>query len=271
MKKLQIGLAILISVPLLVYGTTITTLAPGEIEAILFNNLYTQTAYFDDQSQKIDLNHRSTYFTSSLSLLVGVASSVSAGADLFLKSVRNEDLPSSPFSVFRFANTQNSRTALSSIALKIRTPVPLGFASPSIQTALSLPLHADLEEQPYLAGKDIEWWTKLLYDQELSTQFRIYAESGHGFRFDDDMIVYTSPFKGIFSYLPTEAWTLYVPLGISPTWSKSGWSKYYSDPGIGIKYLVRDGLELEALVTQFLFGKASGAGTTFNIGFRWVR
>lgn len=245
-------------------------LSPGQFELIFFNNLYTQTANFDDESQKENLEERSTYFTSSLSLFGGVTRSINAGLDLFLKSVRNEDLPSSPFSLFSFSESGESRTALASIAAKMKFPMPLGEIVPSVQTALNLPVGKDMESRPSLAHDDIEWWSKLLYDHEWNRQFRLYAESGHNFRFAEDMVVYSSPIKAIFSYLPKDEWTLYVPLGITPTWSKSGWSSYFIDPGFGVKYFLRDGLELETLVTQFLFGKASGAGITFNLGVRWV-
>ncbi len=47
-------------------------------------------------------------------------------------------------------------------------------------------------------------------------------------------------------------------------------NSYFNQTGIGAKYLLLQNLELEGLITKFLFGKNSGAGTTFNLGIRII-
>lgn len=46
----------------------------GQVEVKLFNNLYTQQAFFDSTSEKQDIGFRENYFTSANYFLVGVNS-----------------------------------------------------------------------------------------------------------------------------------------------------------------------------------------------------
>ena len=48
-------------------------------------------------------------------------------------------------------------------------------------------------------------------------------------------------------------------------------NSFYSQAGIGIKYQIFNGIELEGLFTKFYIGKNSGAGSTLNLGIRIVQ
>ena len=100
--------------------TPSTLLKPGQIEIKLFNNLYTQTAYFDEESKKKDLNERSTYFTGIINSLYGITIDINVGLDVYIKSVRFDSESSSPFSVFNFSSDADTRTALTQFGPKIK-------------------------------------------------------------------------------------------------------------------------------------------------------
>jgi hypothetical protein len=76
------------------------------------------------------------------------------------------------------------------------------------------------------------------------------------------------PLDVFASYFATNKLTFYLQNQIWPSLGSEGLSSYFYQSGIGVKYLVFKGVELEGLYTKFLFGENTGAGETFNIGIR---
>ncbi len=255
--------------------TPSTMLRRGEMEIKLFNNLYTQTAYFDDNGTRRQQGGRSTYFTGIVYVLAGVSPRINAGADVYFKSVRNDAAGSSPLSVFRFGSGPNARTAVAIIAPKIKfVPFP-ALTRLAVQMQLLIPVASDLQgmqgNRPFLEYDDVQWWTQFFYDHRFSPEVYLYLENGVYIRFDRTDPALLTPVKAIVNYLPTHRWTTYVQAELAPTWDGFGWSNYYSQVGAGVKFFLRPNLELESLVTVFPFGKNGGAGQTYNFGIRWVR
>jgi len=251
--------------------TPSTLLRPGEVEVKTFNNLYTQTAFYNADGDKVDLNTRSTFFTNITSFLIGAIPNINVGFDVYFKSVRNAGEASSPLSVFRFSSGNNSRTALTSFAPKIKVSPFSGLRNLSLQTLVLIPLTSDLDENPFLDHGAVQWWTQLFYDKMLSSKFLIYLENGWLLRFDSKKTIVTSPLKVIGNYYPSGKWTVYLPTELTPTWDRSSWSSYFFQAGLGLKYQLTANLEVETLATKFFKGKDAGAGVTYNIGFRIIR
>ncbi len=255
--------------------TPSTMLQRGEMEIKLFNNLYTQTAYFDDRGTRRDQGGRSTYFTGIVYFLTGFSTRINAGIDVYFKSVRNGPAGSSPLSVFQFASGADARTAVALIAPKLKlVPFP-AFTRLAMQIQLLIPAAQDLQglrgERPFLEYDDIQWWTQFFYDYRFTPEVYLYLENGLYLRFDRKDPALLTPIKAIFNYLPTPRWTLHFQGELAPTWEGLGWSNYYSQLGAGVKFFLRPNFELESLVTVFPFGKNGGAGQTYNFGIRWVR
>jgi hypothetical protein len=194
---------------------------------------------------------------------------VNIGFDLYFKAVHNSELSDSPFSVFS-ASGMDARSSFTSIAPKIKfTPISR-LRNLSVQTLILIPLVEGLEDSPFLEYDDIQWWTQLFYDRQLKDQFLIYLEGGLYLRFDSEETVLSTPFKFIFNYYPSDRWTIYLPTEIFPSWDNLSWSSYFFQAGIGGKYQISTNLEFELLYTRFLLGKQSGAGLTYNLGFRFI-
>jgi hypothetical protein len=251
--------------------TPSTLLSPGETEIKIFNNLYTQTAFFDSDANKVDLNARSTYFTNISSFLVGVKPNINIGFDVYFKSVRNGGESSSPLSVFQFSSGNNTRTALTSFAPKIKLSPFSKLRNFSIQTLLLIPLASDADETPFLDYDDVQWWTQFFYDKMLTNTLLVYLENGWFLRFGNDETAITSPTKAILNYYPSNKWTVYLPTEFTPKWDNASWSAYYFQAGVGLKYQLTTNLELETLFTKFFEGKQQGAGVTYNLGVRIIR
>ncbi len=255
--------------------TPSTLLKQGEIEIKQFNNLYTQTAFFNDRGIKKVQNGRSTFFTGVNEVFYGISPNFNLGLDLFIKSVRFSDESTSAFAVFNFSNKDNSRTALSQIAPKVKfNPFPQRpkFA---IQSTLLFPVANDLDgstagESPFLDVDGVQWWTQFFVDQTLKPKWLAYYEAGFVIRFSSPFEDFFTPLKAIYNYYATNRWTLYFPIEITPFWSGVKWTAFYGQLGFGGKYQLSSFIEIEMLFTKFLIGKNQGAGQTFNLGWRVV-
>lgn len=254
--------------------TPSTLLRRGEMEVKQFNNLYTQTAFFDDDRNKIEEGRRSNYFTAINSFLYGLSPRLNVGADVYFRAVRIDDAGASPFATLRFSSGEFSRSTLSQIAPRVKLTPFAKIGNLSLQATLVLPIAGDLEgkngDHPFLDYDDVQWWTQVFYDRPLSRRFLIYFEGGAFVRFDDETTVFT-PFKSIINYYPSGSWTLYFPVEFAPTWEGNSFSAYYSQIGAGAKYQLFANFEVETLLTTFPIGRNGGAGNTFNLGFRYIR
>jgi hypothetical protein len=255
--------------------TPSTLLKPGQIEIKLFNNLYTQTAYYDEDSKKKDQNSRSTYFTGIINSLYGISSDINIGLDIYIKSVRNDKETSSPFSLFKFSSDVNSRTALAQIGPKVKVSPFKSLRSLAFQSTFLIALKSDLDgsegaNSPYLDVDGSQWWTQIFYDYSINNDFLLYFESGFFFRFDSRYEDFYIPLKAFVNYYPSRDWTVYLPLEFTSYWKDSSISAHYSQTGLGGKYQVTSDFELEILYTKFIFGKSQGAGATYNFGVRFI-
>lgn len=249
-------------------------LSTGQMELKIFNNLYTQTAGFDQNGEITDYGSRSTYFTGIMYFLYGFSSSLNIGIDLYFKSVRLDSKNSSPFSLFQFSGGPANRTTLATIAPKIKfSPLPQ-LKNLSLQSLIVIPVASDLHgknnNKPFLEYDDVQWWTQFFYDYQLNSDLLIYLESDFFLRFGQAGSTFLTPFKLIVNYYPSAKWTVYFPLELSPTWEDGGWVAWYSQAGIGAKFQLTNLIELESLMTDFFAGKNQGAGSTYNLGVRII-
>ena len=257
-------------------------LARGEIDVKVFNNLYTQTAFFNGSGSRTDANRRDTYFTSIVSILVGYSRKLNLGIDLYPKAVRVGAEGSSPFSVLQFSTNDRARATLAAIAPKIKFAPFRSAPNLALQTALYIPLASDLEGirsgRPFLDYDDVQVWLQAFYDVSFDPSWLLYLEGGFFFRYDSASEnrnhEYIYPFKGILNYYASDRWTVYAMTELTPSalqLDSSLFSTLYTQIGAGLKFQVTPRFELETLVTTFPFGYNKGAGQTYNLGMRLVR
>lgn len=265
----------------------------GQYEIKVFNNLYTQTRFYDNDSKKKDQGGRSTFLTVLNEFLYGVNSVINVGFELYVKSVRNDaDESSTPLDVFAFSGGQTGRTAITAIAPKIKMAPFSRLQNLAIQSTFLFPTAGDAEgrfnNRPFLDYNDWQWWNQLFYDHRLNPGSLITFETGLLFRFDSDPQApdheVRTPLKLFYNYYPSGRWTAYSSLDFTPSWGKGkkadgtpnennshfNIESYWLQPGIGTKYQVTSHVELELLYTIFLAGKNAGAGQTYNLGIRLI-
>ena len=149
----------------------------------------------------------------------------------------------------------------------------------SIQTTFFIPIASDQQGtnngKPWLSHDGYQWWIQFYYDQEINDKFRAFFEADAFISIDrkgnSNNNSLLTPVKGFLSYFPTSKLTAYLLAEYGPTWSQGGINQFYTQIGLGGKYQLLRNLEIELLFTNFPIGKSSGAGTTYNLGFRFLK
>lgn len=249
-----------------------STITKGSYEFKIFNNLYSQQTVNNGE-----LENRSSFFTTSLSAMYGLNSRFNIGLFTRFRKVRNNTLPSSPFSVFGSDELGSSRAGLTAIGPQVRyAPVPK-WENFSIQSSFVFPLGKDLaggDTLPYIDWTGATWNTQFFNDFSIGSKFSLFTEfdilledigrndAGHVNRF-------STPVTIIFSYVPTTKLTFYAIGGYSPYWQSE--FDYFTQVGLGSKYQFTPSVELEFLYTDFankFLNDTGGKAETINVGFR---
>ncbi len=250
----------------------------GQYEYKLFNNLYTQTSFYDADGEERDVNERQTYFTMIHEFFFGISPRVNIGIDLYLKSARFDDEDASPLEVLSFAGGPRHRSALSWISPKVKVAPFASLPGLSLQSTWVVPLAHDLEGQAadnkiFLEFNDAQWWIQIFYDLRFNEQLLLFAESGILWRIDSATDEpdngFQTPLKLFLNYFPGSDATVYLSTQFTPDWGE-GLESYFTQAGLGAKYQLTDKVELEILYTRFPLGKNAGAGETYNFGLRFI-
>jgi hypothetical protein len=257
-------------------------LQKGEWQIKLFSNLYTQTAFFNDDRERTALDERSTYYTNSFEFLWGLNNTVNIGVDLFFQGVKIGDTDDSPLQMFNFQEDTLTRRAFTHAGPRIKlSPFPLKAEGFSIQSSLMIPIVKDLDNsegngRPFLDYDSHVWLTQLFYDLPINDWFQLFFESDvylyvqRDFSSGDGTFV-ENPYSAFANFYPTDRWTVYTNAQFTPTYGGEPFSSYFVQTGIGMKYQIIEGFEAEILYTNFVHGFNAGAGQTFNVGVRVVR
>ena len=248
----------------------------GQTEFKLFNSLYTQTQFFNTESNKLDAGGRSTFFTSIAEYNYGLSSTFSIGGELWFRSVYSGAETSSITNVLRFTNSTQSRTGINLAGIKIKLNPIKKWKQFSVQTGLLLSVISDPQsdklDRPFLDNNRHLWITKLLFDKKLSEKFQVFTQLSTWVSIDKNLgeenTNIATPVDLFISYFPTKKVTIYLQNQIWPTIGDDGLSSYFIQEGLGLKYQLFKGVELETSYTSFIIGKDTGAGQTFNFGVR---
>ncbi len=272
--------------------TPSTLLKRGQVEMQLFNNLYTQTAYRDGDREIVELNSRQTYYTGLFYFLYGISenSRINIGFDVNIRSVRiDSNKNNSALKIFTFEGPPTGRTAIATLGPKIKFRPFENFPGFSVQSAFWIPLASDLDGSgsgdPWLDYDMFTWWNQFFYDRQLNEQFQIFSEIDLLFRFEKDFEMkrthLQTPVSFFLNYFPASKFTVYLNAQYAPTLMKERLqnkalgdftvTEDYAQAGLGLKYQLTGGLNLELSYSNFFTSMNGGAGNTYNFGIRYIR
>ena len=281
---LSIGLVLFIGFQSLGQGASnIRTFTPsallkkGQSEVKLFQNLYTQTAFYNSDGDNQDLSQRSTYFTSLNSYVIGVSHNRrwNVGLDLNVKSVLNADPNSSALDVFKFGNDGvNSRTALASVGPTAKWQPVEKWKRVSVYSHFWIPVSENMDGRdggPFLDYQQFTWWNQLFFDKTIwGGDWQVFTSLEAWWRFGNDRPDNLQlPVSAFLSWFPSNQFTVYGMTQYAPTANSGG--TYFVQSGVGGKWQFTPTWELEISYTDFWAGNNAGAGQTFNIGFRFLK
>jgi hypothetical protein len=253
----------------------------GQWEYKHFNNLYSQTEGFDNDGNKVKFNNRSTYLSSINQVLFGVNSRFNVGFDFWIKSVRIDNINSSPLSTLLFENNMNARTALSGIGPKVKFQPFKHLSRLSIQSTFLIPTAKDQEGisngRPFLSQDSYISITQVFYDQPVGKKIQLFFSLSPWVYIKKKSVAnqtrtsLSSPLDIFVSYFPTDRFTLYAQQGYWPNFGANGIASWFSQQGLGTKYqIIKGKLEIETSYTKFTMGRNQGAGSTYNFGLRFI-
>lgn len=253
----------------------------GQWEYKFFNNLYTQTAGFDENGSKQKYNNRGSYFSSINQVLIGVNSRFNIGLDFWVKSVRIDDVSSSPFKLLQFETSNNTRTALTNIGPKVKFQPFKKLSHLSVQSTFLIPIASDQEGKfngkPYLSSDSYISITQVFYDQALGKKFQVFFQVApwvyikRKSSVNESRFGLSSPVDVFLSFFATDRFTVYLQQEYWPNFGAKGVDSWFRQEGVGAKYqIIKGKLETEMSMTNFSMGKGAGAGVTYNFGVRII-
>ncbi|MFB0924323.1 MAG: hypothetical protein QMB65_03415 [Vicingaceae bacterium] len=254
-------------------------ISKGQTEFKLFNSLYTQTQFFDKEGSKLDGGGRSTFFTSIAEYNYGLSSRVTLGGEMWFRSVYNGASESSPTNVLTFSNSNQARSGINLAGIKVKFNPVKKWERFSFQSGLMLSVISDPQskklDRPFLDNNRHLWISKFLYDKKISSKFQLFAQLSSWVSIDKELAEentgIATPFDLFVSYFPNKKFTIYLQNQFWPSIGSEGLSSYFIQEGLGVKYQLAKGIELESSYTMFVAGEDTGAGQTFNIGVRILR
>ena len=254
-----------------------STIPKGTTETKIFNNLYTQRVGNQD-----GVTTRNTFFSTSLSFFYGVNSRLNVGVSSRYVRVRNDALPSNPFSVLGNnvdeAAGESQRDAITQLGPQIRWAPVKEWSNFSIQSAFLFAIGSELEggsRGPFVDWNGPTFITQFFNDFPIGNSLSLFTEVDFIVEdwgsSEDNFNRVSTPLTAIFSYNPNTKITLYVLGGYSPRWVDGNYDQF-NQYGTGIKYQFTPKVELELLYTEFMgtdLNNAFGDAATYNLGFRY--
>jgi len=259
-------------------GSVIQNLTPskligqGQWDIKLFNNLYTQ----DDSTFEDDKGIRQNFFTSTLEAFTGVSENkrVNIGAILEYRANGRD------FELVDGSLERRRTSGLTSIAPAIKFVPFKNVGNFSILSAISIPLISNENDEDtgvFLDQNGFTWQNRFFYDYTFpGKKWQLFTEINSELNFGDKEKSFANNSlrltPGIFlSYFPSSKFTI---LGLAQHSELldlgNNFSQNFTTLGGGLKYQLTKELNIEALYTNFVGGRDTGLGETYNIGLRAV-
>jgi len=258
-------------------GSNIQNLTPskligkGQWDIKLFNNLYTQ----NESTFVEDDGLRQNFFTSTLEVFTGVSDSRRVNLGVIAEYRAN----GRDFILGDGSTERRNTSGLTSIAPSVKVVPFKNVGNFSILSSLSIPLiDSEVDDNGvFLDQKGFTWQNRFFYDYTFpGKKWQLFSEINSEYNFgDQDESFANNSLRltpGVFlSYFPSSKFTVLV-LGQHTELIDLGnnFSQNFTALGGGAKYQLTNELNVEVLYTNFVRGRDTGLGETFNIGLRAV-
>lgn len=274
-------------------GSVIQTYTPskllkkGQWDIKWFNNLYTETKDLFGPNGDKQTIPRNSFFTSTVDVFTGVSENNNFNIGLLLEFRSNAIGGRDALDVFKFDGERGTaRSGFTSFAPAIKFNPFKSVSNFTVQTAIHIPLvDNEVEDGVFLDQKGFTLQNRFFYDysfaggdwqlfSELNTEYNFgkkLARDNNGNQIEGSFAnnsVRLTP--GVFlSYFPSSKFTILALVQHSQLIDAgNNFSQNFTALGGGLKYQLTNVLNIETLYTNFVRGKDTGLGQTFNIGLR---
>lgn len=271
----------------------------GQVEVALFSNYYNHK---DALNGATKVNSRHIFFTNFFSVLYGINKRINVGIEGKLRSVSQRvNGTGSLFEAFSFSNDGDlfdeddnfigyDRTGFTGIGPKVKYQPFRSLGNLTIQHTLHFAIGSELEgndETGFIDWDAPTFLTQFFYDQPINEKLAFFLEVdfmienlGKHFWSNSTGYYNTSiPLTFIVNYFPENRSNLYLLMSSSPRWGTSIFVNLdevnrqvryipFSQFGIGYKYQLTPGVQLEVLYTRFTDTVPNRKADTYNFGVR---
>jgi len=254
----------------------------GQWDIKWFHNLYTETTFANEVGEVSPLSRR-TFYEQRLEIFTSVDTKgrwnmgfvTTARSTILTNGVNGEEQNHRAIESVFFPNDGNfSRSGWTTFAPSLKwVPFPqLGRFS--IQSSIFIPLVDQAETPIFLNFDSYIWENRIFYDKTLgaSQNWQLFSELDINYTFGPETgfanaSVFT-PVTIIMSYFPSNRFTVYGLAQHGQRWGKG--AQDYTQMGIGAKWQMTKSLNLEVLYNQFVRGRSTGLGRSYNVGLRYI-
>jgi len=256
----------------------------GQWDIKWFNNLYTETKDLFGNAEgtlKQDIDRKS-FFTSSIDIFTGISENSSFNIGLLLEVRSNAIGGRDALDVFSFDGERGTaRSGLTSFAPAIKFNPIKSVGNFTIQSAFHIPLiDNETEDGVFLDQDGFIFQNRFFYDYSFAGgNWQLFTELNTEYNFGEQSSFAYNSLRltpGAFlSYFPSSKFTVLglvqhlqlISFGGNDL-GQNDFSQNATIFGGGAKYQLTDELNIEFLYSNFVRGKATGLGQTFNIGLR---
>ena len=260
-------------------------LSKGQNEFKLFNSLYTETQKRDQHGNEYQLGQRESFFNNQVRWLHGISDSkrVNVGLEINITTAKLGSKNSGVLDVLSAGGLAN-KTLLSSFGPSVKVVPFSNVGNFSVQSTFLIPTSRKKLESDglFVNHNRYSWFTQFFYDRALSGQWNLFVEADILARLkveEEQKNFYRVPLSLIFSHFLTDKITLYTNVQHAAAYGNHeefidepfGRLRWYTQLGVGGKYLFSNGFEVECSYSNFILSKNDGAGHSINLGFRILK
>jgi len=272
------------------YNSNIKTYTPskllkkGDWDFKIFNNLYTQTKR--DNAGTTLTEARSNYFTSTTEIYTGISKNSRINLGIIV-NVKATTVAKSATSVFSFANNYiDARSGLANIGLSMKIQPFKNVGNFSVQSTFYFPVFSDTPGL-YFDKRSYVFENKYFYDTTFGEgKYQFFTELDFAYYFGEKSSAASAnenageryannslgvPLSVFLSYFPSNDFTIYANAQHFELFNfGNNFTQNYTLLGFGAKYQLNASLNLELSYANFVRGRDSGLGQTFNLGLRYL-
>lgn len=257
----------------------------GQNELKVFNNLYTQTSSRDENGNSIQLGRRESFLNNQFRWLHGISQSkrINIGLEVNITTAKFGEDGSSVFNVLD-GGEGTKKSLISSFGPSIKLVPFSQIGNFSIQSTFLIPTFRDNLETGgiFVNHNRYTWFTQFFYDRSITSKWNLFMEADILARFkveDEQKNFYRLPLNLILSHFLTDKITLYTNAQHAAVYGNHeqftdepfGRLRWYTQLGVGGKYLFSNGFEVEASYSNFILSRNDGAGHSINLGIRILK